>query len=306
MRHPVRHVVEYASLRVVVFLLGLLPLRAALACGAALGTAAWLLRVRREVVRANLSQAFPGITERGADRIGLASFRNTGRFMVEFARQDRLGADHVLRHVRIENRAALDRLCREGGIGLAFHFGNWELLGMIVKECGGGSTSLLVGDQHNRLVDGFINRLRATPGIGLIRRDGAMREIFRSIRSGGCVCWLSDQNAGRAGLMVDFFSRPASTPRGAAAIAMKLGCGIYPSFLVRDGAGPGQTAVFSDPIFPVEGASGEEAERDLTRRYTACLEEMIRRRPDLYWWPHRRWKVSGLYPRGREGAADVR
>jgi hypothetical protein len=22
---------------------------------------------------------------------------------------------------------------------------------------------------------------------------------------------------------------------------------------------------------------------------------MIRKRPDLYWWPHRRWKSTGLY-----------
>ncbi|MGB4081744.1 MAG: lysophospholipid acyltransferase family protein, partial [Candidatus Fermentibacter daniensis] len=180
-------------------------------------------------------------------------------------------------------------------------YGNWELLG-VLQSYGGVSTRFLVGRQHNALVDGFVNRLRSVHGIGLISRDGAMREIFRTIRDRGVVAWLSDQDAGRAGVIVDFFGMPASTPRGAAAIAVKLGCPVYPTFMIRE-RGLFHTAVYTEPILPRRDIPAEQAEVELTRLYTSRLEEMIRRRPDLYWWPHRRWKTTGLY-REREAVRE--
>lgn len=300
-RHSLRHIAEYAALRAVVFALDLMPLRMALCCGAAMGHAAWALGIRRKVSLINLSLAFPEMSGRDRAAIGARSYANFGRFAVEFARQRRLGRSHIEKHVRVENPEIMKRLGEEGGIGLAFHYGNWELLG-VLQSYGGVSTRFLVGRQHNALVDGFVNRLRSVHGIGLISRDGAMREIFRTIRDRGVVAWLSDQDAGRAGVIVDFFGMPASTPRGAAAIAVKLGCPVYPTFMIRE-RGPFHTAVYTEPILPRRDIPAEQAEVELTRLYTSRLEEMIRRRPDLYWWPHRRWKTTGLY-REREAVRE--
>lgn len=299
-RPTVRHLLEYAALRTAVLLLGLLPLRLALLKGAAAGYAAWILGVRRRVSMTNLELAFPDLSRRERARIGARSYANFGRFTVEFARQRKLGRRHIEKYVRVENPAIMERLGEEGGIGLAFHFGNWELLGVLQSYCG-VSTSLLVGRQHNALVDGFVNTLRSVHGIGLISRDGAMRAIFRTIREKGVVGWLSDQDAGRAGVVVDFFGMPASTPRGAAAFAVKLGCPVYPTFMVRE-RGPYHTAVYTEPILPRKDIPAEQAEIELTQLYTRRLEEMVRRRPDLYWWPHRRWKTTGLYGGARRKA----
>lgn len=295
MKHDLRHVLEYAALRSVVFLLGLLPLRAALVVGSALGRLAWALGVRRRVSLVNIGQAFPGTGIREARRIGSRSYSSAGRFMVEFARHDRLGRRHLEKFITVRNPEVLERFVKTGGIGVGFHFGNWELLAVIIRERG-ANVSLLVGDQHNRLVDGFINRLRSSHGIGLITRDGAMRGIFRTVKSGGIVCWLSDQDAGSNGVVVDFLGYPASTPRGAAAFAVRTGCPIYPAFLVRE-RGPRQTAVFTEPILPRADLPADEAEKMLTQDYTRRLEEMVRAHPDHYWWAHRRWKTTGLYSR---------
>lgn len=299
LRPTFRHLLEYAALRAVVLALDLMPLRMALCFGAAIGRAAWILGIRRKVSLINLGQAFPDLPVRARAEIGARSYANSGRFTVEFARQRRLGRRHIEKYVRVENPGIMKRLGEEGGIGLAFHFGNWELQG-VLQSYGGVSTSFLVGRQHNALVDGFVNRLRSVHGIGLISRDGAMREIFRTIREKGVVGWLSDQDAGRGGIVVDFFGMPASTPRGAAAFAVKLGCPIYPTFMVRE-HGPYHTAVYTEPILPRKDIPADQAEIELTQLYTRRLEDMVRRRPDLYWWPHRRWKTTGLYARkGRE------
>lgn len=305
----IRHRLEYILLRVTVWKLGLLPLRMALKAGAALGWIAWrVLKIRRTVSMINLGQAFPDQSSDELDRTGLESYMNAGRFMVEFARQDRLDEEHIARHVEVDgdSREVLQEalsLSRDRGlIGLSFHFGNWELLGVAQRRLG-FDVSFLVGQQRNRLVDRFINRLRSSHGLEIITRDAAMRRIVRIARSGGIVCWLSDQDAGTDGLVVDFFGYPASTPRGAAAFSVKLGMPILVGFMVRE-RGPDHRLVFGGLLHPRDDLPREEAELELTRRYTSLLEDMVRRHPELYWWPHRRWMTTGLYRKRRPTDTD--
>jgi KDO2-lipid IV(A) lauroyltransferase len=304
-----RHRVEYALLRLTVWKLSLLPLRAALGVGAALGWIAWkLLRVRREVSMINLRQAFPERRDEELARTGLHSYMNAGRFMVEFARQAGFDDDHLRRHVELdggsegilEEALALER----GLIGLSFHFGNWELLGVAQRRLG-FDVHFLVGRQKNTLVDDYINGLRSSHGLEIIKRDAAMRRIVRISREGGIVCWLSDQDAGSSGLVVDFFGYPASTPRGAAAFSVKLGMPILVGFMVRRN-GPFHRLVFTGLLRPRKDLSKEEAELELTQRYTSLLEDMVRQHPEQYWWPHRRWMTTGLYRGGGQTDTGTR
>ncbi len=295
------HRVEYAVLRTVIFLAGLLPLRLALEAGAFLGWTAWtVFGVRKRIVLTNLRQAFPEMSEKERRSTGRDSYMNSGRFMMEFARQERMGEDYVLRHVEVEDPRRLKALKElEGALLITGHFGNWELFGVTCRYML-GDVSFLVGRQSNSLVDRYINRLRSIHGIELYNRRTAVKGVLSSIRRGGYVCWLSDQDAGDSGLVVDFFGYPASTPRGAAAFSVRLGVPVMPAALVRKGKGPDHILVLGEPVYPEPDLSREEAEARLTAEYTSGLEEMVWTRPDLYWWAHRRWKSTGLYSRQRE------
>jgi KDO2-lipid IV(A) lauroyltransferase len=300
MSHSLRHRIEYTLLMTCVLFVNALPSWLALAWGALLGYTGWFLGIRRRVVLVNLHQAFPGNTDAANRRIGARSYANIGRTMVEIARQKKIDSRYIARNITVEGAEHQETLRAEGGIGLSFHYGNWEMMGLLQRYLA-GDTSFLVGEQHNELTDGLINRQRAAHGIGLITRDGAMKEIFRLLREKRIVCWLSDQDAGRNGLVVDFFGWPASTPRGAAAFAVKTGCAVFPIALVRE-RGSRQTLVYGAPVRRPRDMPPDQAELQVTREYTAFLEEMIRRRPDLYWWPHRRWKTTGLYSAGRRAS----
>jgi KDO2-lipid IV(A) lauroyltransferase len=297
------HRIEYAVLRTVIFFAGLLPLRCALALGASLGWTAWsILGIRKKIVFRNLRQAFPDRTGRELDRIGLHSYMHSGRFMIEFARQDRMDANYVEKHVTVENPEALDVLkAIDGAIIITGHMGNWELFG-IVNKYKLGDVSFLVGRQSNSLVDSHINRSRFVHGIELYNRRSAVRGVLKSMKRGGYVCWLSDQDAGNSGVVVDFFGYPASTPRGAAAFSVKLGVPVVTAVLVREGKGPDHRLVIGKPVYPDGSLSQDEAEKDITQKYTKVLEGMIIRNPELYWWSHRRWKTTGMYGNGKHEA----
>ncbi len=290
------HRLEYAALRCVIFITGLLPLRMALCFGSVLGWIAWrLLRVRRGIVLMNLRQAFPEWSSDRLYRTGLHSYMNSGRFMMEFARQDRMDREYVENHVSVSDRNALEALRDTGGaLIITGHFGNWELLGIACRYML-GDVSFLVGRQSNGLVDDYINRMRSVHGIELYNRRSAVKGVLDSVRRGGFVCWLSDQDAGENGVVVDFFGYPASTPRGAAAFSVKLGIPVVPAVMVRQGKGTDHTLVIGDPVVPDSGIPRPQAEEELTQEYTKQLEGMIRKYPELYWWAHRRWKSTGFY-----------
>ncbi|MCD4708476.1 MAG: lysophospholipid acyltransferase family protein [Candidatus Sabulitectum sp.] len=290
------HKIEYVLTRLTGFFLSVLPLRCALACGALLGRIAWSLGVRGKVSRINISTAFPEKTSREVDRIGSSSYANSGRFMVEFIRQGRMGRKYFEKYITVEKTDALEKTLKHttGIIGLTFHFGNWEYYGASNVFLG-KDISFLVGRQRNSLVDGYINRLRSSQGPRLLTRDVSMRGIIRIARQGGIVCWLSDQSAGRNGLVVDFFGKPASTPRGAAAFSVKLNMPITCGFMIRE-KGPYQRFVVKEFLMPDRNLPKHEAEVELTQRYTKVLEGMIKEYPELYWWSHRRWKkTTDLY-----------
>ena len=290
------HRIEYGILRTVIFFAGLLPIRCALAVGASLGWTAWrILGIRRKIAMTNLELAFPERMDSELERTGLHSYMNAGRFMLEFARQDRMGSNYIDRHVAVRSPEALEVLkAIDGAILITAHFGNWELFG-IASSYILGDMSFLVGRQSNALVDGYINRMRSIHGIELYNRRSAVRGVLESIKRGGYICWLSDQDAGGSGVIVDFFGYPASTPRGAASFSVKLNVPVVPAILVRKGKSPDHILEIGKPIYPDRSLAREEAEKDVTQRYTKVFEKTIAERPELYWWSHRRWKTTGLY-----------
>ena len=101
-----------------------------------------------------------------------------------------------------------------------------------------------------------------------------------------------DQNSTRGlGVFVDFFGLPASTNSGMARIALRTDAPIVPVFIVREGRSA-RHRVHLLPILQVErtGEPSEDVRRN-TQRFTAVVEDMVRRHPEQWLWMHRRWKT---------------
>ena len=96
---------------------------------------------------------------------------------------------------------------------------------------------------------------------------------------------ISDQDAGKRGVFVNFFGRKASTPGGAAQLAIKYGAPIVVTMSIRTACGR-YKSIFRE----VEVRENDTVE-ELTQRFTTIMEEVIRQNPEQYFWMHRRWKT---------------
>jgi KDO2-lipid IV(A) lauroyltransferase len=240
----------------------------------------------------NITQSL-GVTAAQASAIARASYANLGRAMMEFAAFRHLDHAGLRALADFEGLEHLEpvRAAGKGAILAAGHFGHWELLGAGIRAHG-HPVDFLVGQQTNTRIDEIINGLRGRQGVGIITRTSALRKVLEALGAGHLIALLVDQDARKGGVMVDFLGRPASTVRGPALFAIRRGCPVVPIFIFREN---GRHRAIIEPALYGDPALDEEAAvLDLTRRYTDRLSHHVRRHPEDYFWPHRRWKTSGF------------
>jgi KDO2-lipid IV(A) lauroyltransferase len=293
--------------RLIAALCSIFPLRYSVKLGGLLGIAAFdLLRIRRSVTLGNLERALGSrLDARERVRVGRRSYVNFAKSMIEFASIGRLKRETIRSIVAVNGIEYIEQALSRGRgvVAVTGHFGSWELLGA-ASVAYGLPADFLVGEQSNRLVDDMMNRLRSGAGIGIIARGIAARGVFASLKKNRIVALLSDQDAKKAGIFVDFFGAPASTYPGAAQFAHRMDCPIVFCYIVRR---PDETheAFFEPPIDVRRDADRDAEAARLTEEHVRALERCVTRYPDHYFWAHRRWKTKRP-PDGRPRGAPAR
>lgn len=305
---PFRHRVEFAGFLLFRGLLRVLPRRASLGLGAALGwLAGSVLRVRRRVVDENLSRAFPQASSAWRRRVAAASYRHLGRESVMTFLLAGVSAERIRDMTRVEGLAELEEaLARGKGVVMATgHLGNWEL-GAAALAARGIEVDAVVQVQRNRRFDAELRRAREGLGVNVMSKQAAPRGVLASLRRGRLAALVADQNVLRAGIFVDFFGIPAATAKGPAIFALRTGAPLWAGAALRI---PGHAGRYRVVMLPVRAELTGDQEEDilrLTRAHTALLEEWVREAPEQYFWQHNRWKTRLPIPEPPPAGDDIR
>jgi KDO2-lipid IV(A) lauroyltransferase len=283
---------EYYSLRGVIRALAALDWETACRIGEGLGATGYKpLRIRKDIVEKQIAAAFPDMTAAQVHAIARASFAHLGRTAIETALLPRIGRRGLLDLVKkvdgwehVERAAAGGR----GMVIVAGHHGNWELLaGYIAAR--GVPLDVIVRGMANPLFDLYINEIRTALGLTVVHDSEAVKRTPRALRAGRAVGFVADQGVlGLASTYVNFFGRPAKTPRGAAVFALRFNAPVLFVDALRQPDGSYQVI-----IEPVEVSLSGDREADvdaIITRFTELLEKWVRRVPAQYFWQHRRWK----------------
>lgn len=102
---------------------------------------------------------------------------------------------------------------------------------------------------------------------------------------------LPDQDAGKRGVQVQFFGHPVSTHKGPAYFAIKSKAPIITGFIVSNNDGKHQ-AFIQDLYYPVVSGNQEEDVQNIIQEITSRIEAFVRKYPEHWFWPHRRWKST--------------
>jgi KDO2-lipid IV(A) lauroyltransferase len=286
-----------------VHVLRILPRGVARAVGVAISGIAFggLGRLRRVGLQ-NLAMAFPEKTAAEREAILRTEYRNLGYLLAEFCQMPGYTADKASGFIRYEGLENYLR-ARDRGKGvlvLTGHLGAWEL-SSFYHSLMGMPMGVVIRRLDNPLVDAFVNRIRCLHGNRVIHKDDFARGLIASMRAGETVGILMDTNmTPPQGVFVPFFGVPACTASGMARIALKTGATVVPGFLLWEESERKYVLRFGEELTLADTGDAEADALTNTARFTAVMEEYIRRYPEQWLWMHRRWKTrpvgeTGIY-----------
>jgi KDO2-lipid IV(A) lauroyltransferase len=283
----------YAALRVLVFILYLFSVETNLRTARFLGRLLWKYYHRgRQRALDNLRASFPDKDRQWLCETGRRSFEHLVMMVVDVIFTTKLvRKDNWRDYSRYKNAERAKWMMKEekGLLMVTGHYGNFEIIGYLMGLFGFNVYSI-ARPLDNKFISRYVYGVRERAGQKIIDKKGAAGLMDNLIVEGATLCFIADQDAGRKGIFVDFFGRPASTYKSIGLLAITHNLPIAVGFARRIGNRFFFEISVNRIIFPREWADKPDPLKWVTQEYTKAIEDFVREDPAQYWWLHRRWK----------------
>ena len=240
--------------------------------------------VRKRVALNNIQTAFPNQDNEWAKEILKNSYRITIKNFIEFLS---IPVSVKTSNFKIKNvevlKDALDQ--KRGVILVTGHYGLWEKWGAWLGM-NGYQLSGIIQKQSNKGSDLFFREIRESYGMSQIYKSSPLNEVYSLLKKNKILILASDQDAKHKGVIVDFFGKKTSVPKGAAIFHLKTKAALVFSVATLDSNGD-MTIIFES--LDIEK---KPTIQSITQTYTKMLEKMISKNPDHYFWFHNKWKTE--------------
>ncbi len=284
----------YITVYTLAWLLDRMPKRFAMVIGNGMGHLLHLLlKKRRRIALENLKIAFGNtLSDKERRKICQESFINIGKTAVEFLRFRQLTLENIWREVTVQGKEHLIQALNQGTGAIVWlpHFGNWELLALVYGALIPNRAKAIAFPLKNQRLNTLVWQYREHLSLALIPRKRAVRETLRALNANCAVGFFADQNAGREGVFVDFFEKPASAVRGPVTLALKTGAPILFSLDIRQ-PDDRHFVYISKPLALEISGNFEQDVQTNTAHLLRYLEDYIRQYPSQWLWIHNRWKT---------------
>ena len=261
-----------------------------------------LPRHRRHAIAHLQSSLGAECTPQELEQIADACMESVIMFAIELVcLPRRIGSLTWNRYIELVQFDAALRVLLEGrgAILVTGHYGSFEIMGHLLSALGFDIVAVM-RPIDNHYLNKFVVASRKTNGLTLLDKKGAAASAEEHLRSGALVGFIGDQDAGRKGMFVDFFGRPASTYKSIGLLAMATKVPIIVGYARRMGNKPRYQVGVQRILYPDDWESQDDPLHWITQEYTTAIEEVVRDDPRQYLWIHRRWKSQ---PRATKGSA---
>lgn len=253
-----------------------------------------IVRYRRDIVRRNITSAFPEKSLEECISIERGFYKWFCDYFVETVKLMSVSRQELLS--RIEFRG-IDKIeeCFDRGqtcAGILGHYGNWELLsatGLVIKKHPEAVIGLIYHPLRSQLFDRlFINMRQSMGGVCVPKKD-ILRYLvsFRSQNLMNLFGYIADQapRYRNIHLWLPFLNHDTPVFTGAERIMRKMNNAVFYIDVERPERGK---YIYTFKL--MTDKPGEIPEFEITKKFFVMLEQTIRREPRFYLWSHNRWK----------------
>jgi len=250
------------------------------------------VRIRRDIVRDNIRQAFPAMATCERREVARGMWEHLLLMVVEIAHANRvIHKTTWRRHLRIHGMEQIVRTLwlDRPKVVLSGHYGNFELAAYLFGLFGLRIFSV-ARELDNPWLDRFVTEFRESRGQRILPKKGSAPDVALVLEEHGAIGLLGDQAAGPKGCWVQFFGRPASVHKAIGVFALSAQAPVLVCTATRRGGLFDYDLRVEGEADPAAGGPETADLGSLSQWYTTLLEHAIVREPAQYWWVHRRWR----------------
>ena len=255
-----------------------------------------LIHPRAKVIDDNLKLVYPESTEQWRKDIRRKCYENLAWTLTEALalQKDTSQALNWVKHVK--GKDIIDDLIRrkQGVIYLTAHFGNWELFGSWYAQyalMNNHRLHVVYKDSGDKDISDYIRQTRENGKMFTLSKDVSALKMAHMLKNGEHIAVLYDVS-GTGKLIVPFMGHDATNMAGPALMSMMTNAPIVPAFMFRIRPFEHEAEFFEPLKLPDknENLSHEERMKKIILEMNKAIESVIRRRPELWFWLHRRWR----------------
>jgi Kdo2-lipid IVA lauroyltransferase/acyltransferase len=260
-------------------------------CGALVFLARVVLRMRLNVVRANIRDSFPELLPGAQQRLVRDHYSQVGQMLAEVLRGASMSRAAFAQRVQVKNLALAQTLLEQGRpvLLVAAHQGNWEwVLQAMALQLG---FPLDVGYKpiKSPAVDRAMNAIRCRFGAHLVPAKELLGDLLQRRHIVRGIAMLADQEPTTSDHQhwVKFLGRDTAFYMGPEQMVRATRYGALFVALRRLRRG-----YYEIEFLPLSSAGEQLGRGVFTERYARLVEQEIVAAPSDWTWGHRRWKLK--------------
>jgi len=249
----------------------------------------YLTRYRRKVVMDNLTIAFPEKSAAERHAIARAFYRNFVDNFIETLKLTSAGERFIRKRFTMDNPRLYEQFFEQGR-KCQVHMGhtfNWEMANVGMPFYTNYRFLVVYMPLSNRLFDRLFLRIRSKTGTALLPATQMNRSILPFRNSLYMLTLVADQAPGNpeSSYWLPYFGHPTPFLKAPERGARIGNIPVLFGNIYKTRRGHYHAVMEMGAEEPAALPEGE-----LTRRYINFMERVVRQRPELYLWSHRRWK----------------
>ena len=250
----------------------------------------YVVGYRKEVVRNNLSSAFPDKSEKEITVLGKKFYKQLVQTAFEIVKARRMSKDDFRKRVKLVSPELLEQYSnghQNSVIITTIHQGNWEWMLHGAVSALNVPMDPVYKPLHDKVTDKLILDIRSQFGSRPLTMAESGKDILRRRKEFRLFVMVADQSPTRSerGYWTTFMNREAAFYLGTEAIAKLTKFPVLFAQCRRVRRGHYQIEFHEIAKPPYEKAS-----HDITDRFVALAEMAIRSEPESWLWTNRRWK----------------
>lgn len=245
----------------------------------------WLNSKHRKIIDINLKLCFPQIDAKERKQIALKIYRNFAKFGIDCIENQNTTKEKILQKVHFDDEELLSEAVnsKRSLILTTAHYGNWELCAL-AYAARFGAMSIVGRALDSEAMDKILSQNRTQLDIELIDKKGGLKKMIKALKDKRTLGILTDQDANDSESMrVKFFDKEVNFLVGASVIAKKMDALLLSAFIYQ------KEGKYHIKCFEIQDAKLKSIE-ELTFYQAKSCEEMIKFKPDEYFFFHKRFK----------------